>query len=233
MRFWYTPSGYTFLITNIIVFRLNISYNPAWIYTYSCEDPESVTGSLDPSPHITKNSQSNRCLSNTGTDLLKNLKVTKPESILGRWWSTFSGIWILEKSVVRAWLPRTNLSGSAHVSYCDNRPKKAIPCNGNTKGIGVSMHYQVGVHNDSTLVRWLSSHTFLIYFYSIIILVFLTRKRGLVALLLLSFWWCLATVHVMWLFLTVPWVGLQFVIVVFPDHTQLLFTVKFLSFIYV
>ena len=27
----------------------------------------------------------------------------------------------------------------------------------------------------------------------------------------------------MWLFLTVPWVGLQCVIVVFPDHTCLLF----------
>ena len=26
----------------------------------------------------------------------------------------------------------------------------------------------------------------------------------------------------MWLFLTVPWVGLQHVIVVFPDHTNLL-----------
>ena len=28
---------------------------------------------------------------------------------------------------------------------------------------------------------------------------------------------------VVWLFLVVPWVCLQFVIVVFPDHTQLLF----------
>ena len=26
-----------------------------------------------------------------------------------------------------------------------------------------------------------------------------------------------------WLFLAVPWVSLQFVIVVFPDHTHLLF----------
>ena len=31
------------------------------------------------------------------------------------------------------------------------------------------------------------------------------------------------TVSVLWLFLTVPWVGLQCVIVVFPDHTHLLF----------
>ena len=35
---------------------------------------------------------------------------------------------------------------------------------------------------------------------------------------------CLVTVNVLWLFLTVPWVvGLQCVIVVFPDHTHLLF----------
>ena len=51
-----------------------------------------------------------------------------------------------------------------------------------------------------------------------------TRKRDLVALLLLSFG-CLVTVIVLQLFLTVPWVGLQFVIVVFPDHTCLLFSV--------
>ena len=43
------------------------------------------------------------------------------------------------------------------------------------------------------------------------------------ALLLLSFK-CLVTVNVMWLFLSVPRVGLQFVIVVFPYHTHLLFT---------
>ena len=28
---------------------------------------------------------------------------------------------------------------------------------------------------------------------------------------------------VLWLFLAVPWVGLQCVLAVFPDHTQLLF----------
>ena len=38
--------------------------------------------------------------------------------------------------------------------------------------------------------------------------VILSRRRGLVALRLLSFW-CLATVGVLWLFLVVPWVGLQ------------------------
>ena len=49
----------------------------------------------------------------------------------------------------------------------------------------------------------------------------------LVALLSLSSW-CL--VVVVWLFLAVPWVGLQCVIVVFPDHTHLLFSiVKFFS----
>ena len=37
--------------------------------------------------------------------------------------------------------------------------------------------------------------------------------------------WCLVIGVVLWLLLTVPWVGLQFVIVVFPDHTHLLFKV--------
>ena len=49
--------------------------------------------------------------------------------------------------------------------------------------------------------------------------IILTRKRELVALLLLSFG-CLVTVIVLWLFLTVSWVGLQYVILVFPDHTH-------------
>ena len=51
--------------------------------------------------------------------------------------------------------------------------------------------------------------------------IMLTRKRELVALLLLSFE-CLVTVNDMWLFLTVPTVSRQFVIVVFPDHAHLL-----------
>ena len=50
----------------------------------------------------------------------------------------------------------------------------------------------------------------------------LKRKKEPVALLLLSYR-CLVTVYVLWLFLTVPWVGLQCVIMVFPDHTHLLF----------
>ena len=50
--------------------------------------------------------------------------------------------------------------------------------------------------------------------------IILMGKRELVTLLSLSSW-CL--VILVWLFLTVPWVCLQFVIVVFPDHTRLLF----------
>ena len=52
--------------------------------------------------------------------------------------------------------------------------------------------------------------------------IILTRKRELVAFLLLSFG-CLVTVNVLWLFLTVPWVDMQFVIVVFFDQTHLRF----------
>ena len=48
----------------------------------------------------------------------------------------------------------------------------------------------------------------------------LMGKRELFALLSLSSW-CL--VMVVWLFLTVPWVYLRFVIVVFSDHSHLLF----------
>ena len=44
-------------------------------------------------------------------------------------------------------------------------------------------------------------------------------KRELVALLGLSSW-CL--VIIVWLFLAVPWIYLQFVIVVLPDHTHLI-----------
>ena len=52
--------------------------------------------------------------------------------------------------------------------------------------------------------------------------IILTRKRELIALLLLCFG-DLVTVNVLLLFLAVPWVGLQFEIVVFPDYTHLLF----------
>ena len=50
--------------------------------------------------------------------------------------------------------------------------------------------------------------------------IILMGKRELVALLSLSSW-CL--VIVVWLFLAVPWVCLQFVIVVLPDHTHYYF----------
>ena len=50
--------------------------------------------------------------------------------------------------------------------------------------------------------------------------IILMGKRELVALLSLSSW-CL--VIVVWLFLAVSWVCLQFVIVVLSDHTHLLF----------
>ena len=53
------------------------------------------------------------------------------------------------------------------------------------------------------------------YFVSII----LTGNRYLVALLGLSF---LRLVIVGWLFIKLSWICLQFVIVVFPDHTHLL-----------
>ena len=52
--------------------------------------------------------------------------------------------------------------------------------------------------------------------------IILKRNRKLVAKLLLSYR-CIVTVNVLWLFLTVPWVDLQYVIVVFPDHTHLHF----------
>ena len=52
------------------------------------------------------------------------------------------------------------------------------------------------------------------------------RKKELIVLLLLSFGG-LATVHVLWFFLMVPWVGVQCVTAVFSDHTHLLFLNQF------
>ena len=52
--------------------------------------------------------------------------------------------------------------------------------------------------------------------------IILERKRKLVAFLLLSYR-CIVTVNVLWIFLAVLWVGLQYVTVVFPNHTHLLF----------
>ena len=61
----------------------------------------------------------------------------------------------------------------------------------------------------------------LLYVHSSIAII-LMGKRELIALLNLSSW-CLVVVGR--LFLAVPWGCLQFVIVVFPDHTHLLFMV--------
>ena len=57
--------------------------------------------------------------------------------------------------------------------------------------------------------------------------IILLGKRELVDFLGLSSW---CFVMVVWLFLAVPWVCLQFVIVVFPDHTHLLFLTIVKSF---
>ena len=50
----------------------------------------------------------------------------------------------------------------------------------------------------------------------------LKRKRKPVALLLMLYR-CIVTINVLCLFLTMPWAGLRYVIVVFTDHTRLLF----------
>ena len=54
------------------------------------------------------------------------------------------------------------------------------------------------------------------------IAIILMGKRELVALLILSSW-CLVMVE--WLFLVLPWGCLQFLIVVFPDHTHFILQV--------
>ena len=64
----------------------------------------------------------------------------------------------------------------------------------------------------------------LLYVHSSIAII-LMGKRELVGLLSVSSW---SLVIVVWLFLAVPWVCLQFVTLVFPDHTHLLFFGKLL-----
>ena len=71
---------------------------------------------------------------------------------------------------------------------------------------------------ESVIVLCFVVRHFMSILYSFAII--LMGKRELVALLSLSSW-CL--VIVVWLFLAVPWVCLQFVIVVFPDHARVLF----------
>ena len=61
--------------------------------------------------------------------------------------------------------------------------------------------------------------------------IILKRKRKLFALLLVSYT-CIVAFNVLWLFLAVPWVGLRCVIVVFPDHTHLLFVLSVLPYFY-
>ena len=62
----------------------------------------------------------------------------------------------------------------------------------------------------------------LLYVHSSIAII-LVGKREMIALLNLSFW-CLVMAE--WLFLTVPLGCMRFVIVVFPDHTHLLFLTR-------
>ena len=50
-------------------------------------------------------------------------------------------------------------------------------------------------------------------------------ERKLVALLLLSYR-CIVSINVLGLVLTMPWVGLQCVILVFPNHSYLLFAIE-------
>ena len=73
------------------------------------------------------------------------------------------------------------------------------------------MYLPLFVHRGSVSVFIFGMHYFAIIF---------SRKRELVALLLLSFR-CLVAVNVLWLFLTVSLVGLQFVIVIFHLLTYL------------
>ena len=51
--------------------------------------------------------------------------------------------------------------------------------------------------------------------------IILKRNRKLISLILLSYR-CIVTINVLWLFLTVPWAGMQCVIVILPYHTHLL-----------
>ena len=67
----------------------------------------------------------------------------------------------------------------------------------------------------------------LLYVHSSIAII-LMGKRELVALFNLSSW-CLVMVE--WLFLSVPWGCLLFVIEVFPDNTHLLFLCLVLVFL--
>ena len=71
------------------------------------------------------------------------------------------------------------------------------------------------------LCLYLRCYALLCVFVSFAII--LKRKRKLVALLLLPCRY-IVTINVLWLFLKVPWVSLQYVIVVFPDYTHFLYS---------
>ena len=58
------------------------------------------------------------------------------------------------------------------------------------------------------------------YFVSILVLQSSLRGRES---WLLCYYCHTDTIHILWLFLTVSWVGLQYVVVAFPDHTHLHF----------
>ena len=60
--------------------------------------------------------------------------------------------------------------------------------------------------------------------------IILMGTRELVALLCL---YSLCLVIVMWLFLTIQWVCLQFVIVVFPGHTHLLVFLSIINLFFI
>ena len=70
----------------------------------------------------------------------------------------------------------------------------------------------------------------LLYVLSSFAIIF-RMKRELVALLLLSIGGHV-TVNILKLFLMVPWVELQFVIVVFPDYTHLFSDEYFMFYLY-
>ena len=72
-------------------------------------------------------------------------------------------------------------------------------------------------------MRWSLFWYALLYVLSSFAII-LTEKRELDVLRSLYFG-CLVTVNVLWLFITVTWVGLQCVIVVIPGHTHLLFVI--------
>ena len=59
---------------------------------------------------------------------------------------------------------------------------------------------------------------------SILVLQSFAEGEKAVYLLLMSYRF-IVTINVLWLLLTVPWVGLQYEIVVFPNHTHLLIVV--------